>query len=76
MDKLLVTALTLGCLSMALVYFSLQIPGEPEEIAAQAVERTLQPGAPGTPKQPDFPHSVPNKASPVHSGLSRHVYEI
>jgi hypothetical protein len=37
MDKLLLSALSFGCFSVALVYLSLQEPGEPEEIAIQAV---------------------------------------
>lgn len=76
MDRLLLSALTLGCLSVALVYLSLQEPGEPEAIAIQAMERAHKPSAadirPRTVSQHIFLHS----ASPALSGPRLHVYKI
>lgn len=80
MNRLLLSALTLGCLSMALVYFSLQEPGEPETIAIQAMERAHKPSAadirPHTMSQPTFQHSASPEAYPNLSGPRPNVYEI
>lgn len=80
MNKLLLSALTLGCLSMALLYLSTQELGEPEAVAIQAIERTCKPSAAdakNTSKhQPDPRHSAASEAYPPHFEPKPHVYEI
>lgn len=78
MDKLLLSALTLGCLSMALVYFSLQEPGEPEMTALQAKDKVHRPSAAAThtAHRPDWQAPASHKAQPALSGPRGYVYEI
>ena len=80
MNRLLLSALTLSCLSIALFYVSLQDPSEPGELAIQAVEKAHKPDFKG--HRRTMPHTLnplrdtPNRAQPRHLEQDPHVYEI
>ena len=76
MNKLLLSALTLGCLSMALAYLSTQELGKPETVATQATENTRQPSAADTRRTSIHRDSAPSETYPPHFEPKLHVYEI
>ncbi|GHA85308.1 hypothetical protein GCM10007159_03000 [Modicisalibacter luteus] len=80
MDRLLLSALTLGCLSLALAYLSTQELGEPEVIAIQAVERMQKPGTSDIRRtsndKPDSLFSSPRERAPSYVLPNTKVFEI
>ncbi|GHB12595.1 hypothetical protein GCM10007159_38460 [Modicisalibacter luteus] len=80
MDRLLLSALTLACLSMALAYLSTQELGEPEVIAIQAVERMQEPSITDDRRtsnnNPDLLFPSPSESAPSYVLPNTKVFEI
>ncbi len=80
MDKLLLSALTLSCLSLAFVYLSTQELGEHEAVAFQAAERTHQLSAEDAKRtsthRPDPQNSAPTEVYPWRLEPTPQIFQI